>query len=103
MRVSKADLATLQRVRTCLTQAASRGEDPALALEREGLLWFPQRYRESVAASLVTTATMLDEMTIKQLASDQQTRMPTSPLDTKRMTVSWLKLWADRVLEGDEK
>ena len=99
--MSKADLATLQRVRTCLTQAASRGEDPALALEKAGLLWFPQRYRESVSASLSLTATSLSEHTIKQLAGDQ--RMPTSPLDTKRLVVTWLEQFADKVLEGDQQ
>lgn len=99
--MSKADLATLQRVRTCLTQAAARSVDPALALEQAGLLWYPQRYRESVSASLSLAATALSEHTIKQLAGAQ--RMPTSPLDTKRLVVGWLEQFAEKVLEGDEK
>lgn len=92
---TRADEATLRQVRDVLADAAQRGHDPAEALDRAGLLWFSQRVHEVRRLTLVDLAEVLDEIQVKVLASVQQQRMPSSPLDAKRLIVGWLRLNAE--------
>ena len=94
----RADQETLDKVHRVLADAAARGVDPALALDDAALLWTDRRYREAVAASVTVLATLLDETALKQIAAGE--RMPTSPMDTKRLIIGWLRKRAQGIVEG---
>lgn len=93
----RADEATLQRTRMVLTEAMGKGADPAEALNKAGLLWFPQREAQHRGDALRRAAQVLDEMQVSQLAQVTNSRMPLTALDTKRVVVTWLGQIADTV------
>ena len=86
-----ADLDTLQRVRVVLAEAMNRGADAAEALDRAGLLMFPARVDAIHKDILNHVAHVVEVATIKQIATEVEERMPTSPLDTKRQIVALLR------------
>lgn len=87
-----ADLDTLQRVRVVLADAMNKGGDAAEALDRAGLLSFEERDIALRARNLGNIADMVDVVSVREIARAVNERMPTSPLDTKRQIVAWLRL-----------
>lgn len=86
-----ADLDTLAQVRVVLADAAARGADAAESLDRAGLLWFPARMEALRVDTVNHVAQVLDAVQIKQVAQALTERMPTTPLDAKRVLVTWLR------------
>lgn len=85
-----ADEGTLAHVRTVLAEAARRGQDPALALDKAGLLTSPGHRRAVTAEAFHQLAAALEEMTVAQLVAKGQ-RVPATALDTKRAVVDRIR------------
>jgi hypothetical protein len=83
------DEPTAARVRAALLSAEQRGTDPVRVLDERGLLHYPGKLRETMAAALRETAQVLEEMTVRQLAGED--RLATASADTKRHVVLWLR------------
>ena len=95
------DQETLGKVHTVLATAQARGADPAFALQRAGLLWYPQREAQRIHHVLASMAEMLDRMSIRQLALGIGSE-PATVLDTKNLIVKWLDRCAEVALEVEE-
>jgi len=80
----------LMQARRVLKVAQERGVDRVLALDDAGLLMYPAR-RLQIAKDILTQVTdLIDEASVRGLTPRTQ-RMPATPLDTKRVIVSWLR------------
>ena len=91
----KADEATIVKVRALIGEAHAKGVDPALLLDRHGMLSYPARTRAMAAQTLSEAAEVLDQMTVRQLAGED--RLASAAADTKRHVVSWLRRSAAEV------
>lgn len=85
-----ADLDTLAQARAVLAEAAGKGADPAEALDRAGLLWFPERDHMVRSKTFGSMAEVIDLASCGQIAAEVQERSPASPLDAKRQIVAFL-------------
>lgn len=93
----RADLDTLQRVRSVLAEARDRGLDPAEALDHAGLLDFPDKTMAGMKGALVGAARALDSVSLDQLAKTLSTRIPATALDAKQLVVRWIDHLAGQV------
>jgi len=88
----------IEQTRRVLKVARERGTDVVLALDDAGLLLYPQLRAGIIAQALDDIADLIDEASVKQLMPVGY-RMPTTPLDTKRAVVHWLRLQVTRYEE----
>lgn len=87
-----------EQARRVLKVAQQRGVDRAVALHDAGLLLFPQLRAAIIAQALDDIADLVDEASVKQLVPTGD-RMPTTPLDTKRVIVGWLRVQVTKLEE----
>ena len=88
----------MEQTRRVLKVARERGVDPVLALDDAGLLLYPQLRAGIIAQALDDITDLIDEASVKQLMPVGD-RMPTTPLDTKRAVVNWLRLQVTKLQE----
>ena len=88
----------MEQTRRVLKVAQDRGVDRVLALDDAGLLLYPALRAAIIAHALDDIADLIDEATVKQLVPTGD-RMPTTPLDTKRVIVGWLRLQVTKLEE----
>jgi hypothetical protein len=86
----QADLDTLQQVREVLASAMERGEDAAEALDRAGLLLFPDGVTQIRTNVIAQLGGLVDAVSVRQVHQYLQEREPTSPGDMKRQIAAWI-------------